>query len=199
MRDVSTIVNDLKSDESYREVMPATTREEKVEKAMALKLRGIPAKNIAIALKVSQPTIYNWINEYIEKYKEDIEKRSGANLLSETMLYWDNLERLCLYEISQLGEGTSVYDTGLKKMVKIDQGGSKILKLKFILAAAQCRKEKSNLMLQTGILPKEPEKIYHRMEEEKRVDEKIPIDVSERSKKEIANNIVKLLERTRAV
>lgn len=162
-----------------------------------MKMRGIAVNAIAERFRVDVSTIYRWLNKYTEDCRKRLEQQPAANLVAETIEYYERLEGFCLYEANQLTEEEKLIDSGGKVHV-VSNSCIKETKLKFLQTAAKLRRLKTDLLTSTGVIPKEPSRIYHKMEEEKRAEEGEATG-EERSKDQVKQDIIRLLERGRQI
>ena len=186
-------------EEIERDKLAALSLDDKAAKAFDNQMRGVPVSAIAAAFGVDQSTVYRWLNQYSQTYRQRIEQQPAANLIAESLLFLTRIEELCLYEANQSEADGGTYDskTGEVSRPKSFQAGGN--KAKFIQSAMKARQMKNDLMLQTGILPKEPEKLYHAFTDEKlKSDEETSTDVS-RTSDEIRKDIEKLLSKGRTI
>lgn len=173
-------------------------REAKRAKALQMQMVGIPIPNIATTFEVTTPTIRSWLAECAAEYRRTFEQESAANILSESLQWLENIEQICLYEIDQTCESELDPDTGEVKKKRTNH--TKMMRHKYVSAALKARAMKIDLLIQTGILPKEPERIYHTMEDEKREDSaEIAAKESEKTQEELAKEILILLEKGRSL
>lgn len=171
--------------------------EDKWARAYEMKLQGFAPSAIAKVFDVDQSTIYRWMRKHHERYRRALEQEPAANLLAEHLQFLDHIEEVCLHEATMLKSDEAVIDpdTGTVTRGKnVNVGG---LKTKWIQTALKARQMKIETMTSSGILPKEAEGIYKKMEDEKRVDKVEESSAPTRSKEEIAENIARLLERGR--
>ena len=173
------------------------SKRERMETCFDLKMRGIPVSAIAKSYGVDPSTVYRLLKEYTEEYRQRIEQEPAANLLADSLAFLDNIETTCLFEASQAtDEKEMVVDptTGLMTPKAGKSKTGKQNKLKFIQTAMKAREMRINLMLETGLVPKEPEKMYLKLKTDDKELEKTGL---ERSDEEIKNDILKLLTKGR--
>ena len=186
-------------EEIERDKLTALSLDEKAAKAFDNQMRGVPVSAIAAAFGVDQSTVYRWLNHYAQTYRQRIEQQPAANLIAESLLFLTRIEELCLYEANQSEVDGGTYDskTGEVSRPKTFQASGN--KAKFIQSAMKARQMKNDLMLQTGILPKEPEKLYHAFDVEKREKEEEIGTAITRTPDEIRKDIEALLSKGRTL
>lgn len=168
------------------------SKEERIRQSFDLKMRGVPISAIAITLGISVGTVHNDLRQHAEDYRKRLEQEPAANLIADALVWYDDIERACLFEASQAGKG-SVIPSKTGEIIR--SGADNKEKLPFIQTAMKARESKIKLMMDTGIIPKEPEKIYHSLKDDKsRVEEKTGLT---RSEEELKASIVDLLSRAR--
>lgn len=192
---------DIKEEEVYIDEIKEARRlsalpeDEKCQKVMELRRRGLGISTIGKMVGVSPNQVTKWINQHIENKRTQIESQPAANILVENLDFLSHMEDLVLYELNMVRDGTIIIDkeTGeiSKKPVNVQA------KSAFIKLALKVREMKMDLEVQTGVLPKQPERIYHTMESNKEQDSLRP-DL-DRSEEEIKENLLRLLERGRSV
>ena len=103
----------------------------------------------------------------------------------------------CRTHKSEVDGGTYDSKTGEVSRPKTFQASGN--KAKFIQSAMKARQMKNDLMLQTGILPKDPEKLYHAFDVEKREKEDEIGTAISRTPDEIRKDIEALLSKGRTL
>ena len=173
-------------------------KEAKKAKVLQMQMAGIPIPNIATTFEVTPQTIRIWLSKCASEYRQTFEQETGANILAESLQWLENIEQICLYEIDQTSESEIDPDTGEVIVKKMNY--SKGIRHKFVLAAMKARAMKIDLLLQTGVLPKEPERIYHTMANEKIEDaEAMSAEESGKSKEDLIREVMQLLEKGRSL
>ena len=159
--------------------------EDRGEFLYGLRIKGFKVDQLAKRYKVDRSTIYRWIKDYMQAFRDDFEQQTKADILTEELVFLEHLQEVSLYEMQRAD-----YDepTGAKTS-SVD---SKMVKLNFLKAVLQIRQTRQNLLLNIGILPKQPERIYHKMADEKR-DEDKEAGRAEKSPDEMKANILRLL------
>jgi hypothetical protein len=150
--------------------------DERLETAYALKwVCGWRIADIAAAFGVSERTVFRWHKAYIEMCRAQLEGEPAINLIVELLLFLDEIIRSCLREAWPIrSDGAPAVDplTG-EKVVSKGTVRAKIALINMVLKIQQMR---IDLLLKTGILPKEPGRLYTKLKDEKPVetDEETP-------------------------
>jgi hypothetical protein len=181
-----------------RERLKLLSLDEKAAKAFDYQMRGIPVSAISTVFDVDPSTVYRWLSHYAQKFRQRIEQEPAANLIAESLLYLTRIEELCLYEANQSGSDGGAIDPKTGEVVRPKASQASAIKVKYIQAAMKARQMKTDLMIQTGILPKEPERLYHAFTEEKR-GAKDSEDAATRTSEEIRSDVEQLLSRGRTL
>jgi len=159
--------------------------------------RGIPVSTIANIFKVDESTIYRWKKKAVDAYKEDFEEKQKADVISEYMMFCDSIQETALYEAARLEGIGKVLDTKTGKMVEVKDNNRKNHQIKFLELALKARKMNMDLLVTTGIMPREASKVYHTLASEGKLsdttDEK---KGSLRSKEQIAASVLEMLEQS---
>jgi transposase len=134
------------------------SEQDRISKAAEWKFKGVPVSKIADFFDVTVRTVYNWVNKHREVFVEEYENKTASELITEHLSFLDELERVLLYEASHIGQETLEYDPIKKKAVKVK--GSFRDKRDLLSLVLQIRKQKIDLEVTTGVIPKEPEKIH---------------------------------------
>ena len=166
---------------------------ERVDKVVDLKMRGISNSAIAKALGVDPSTVWRDLRRARESYRETLENEPAANLISESLMFLDKIEEVCLFEASQSGMADAKVDPVTGEVTRESSSNGRG-KFQFIRAALTAREMKTKLMLDTGIIPREPDKLYHTMKKDDEEDKKT-LDV--RDATEIRDQVLELLKRGR--
>lgn len=157
-----------------------------------MRTRGVPVTAIAGALGVSESTVYADLTALADQYREQVIERSGIDLVSETLQWYEELERIALFEL-QSAEKISTVDERTGQVVKVTDP----MRAKFLQLALKARDSKTKLLMDTGIIPREPHKLMHHIRQEVAIDHRVTHDV--RSDEEVRDSIEKLLRRTRRI
>lgn len=204
MSDLLAVLDALASDvqpvvapeEKARRDLLLLSDEDKARRAMEWKFQGIPVPSIAKAFGVDIRTIYRWLNKAKLLFRETFEEETAADLLSEHLLFLDHVEELCLYEAGQLGKDGKEFDPKTGTVVDKKGDGGKSVKLRFIDGAVRARKMKIDLMMQTGMIPSEPHRMYHSLKDEGQVGEGPKTSGLERTREELVRDLLDKLGQT---
>lgn len=190
---------DVETDESPKSVK--MSMDERAARCHELRMRGVPVTAIARSFEVSPRAIYKWLQHGIEQFRSRLEQQPAADLLSEQLQFLDSMEEMCLFEASQADvDDSAEIDPATGKVTRKLNPTRAGLKLKYMQAAMSARAEKIKLLTTVGVLPKEPERIYHSMADEKRDgDTATETKGRERSAEEIKNSIMQYLSRGRSL
>ena len=182
-------------------VLAVVAEDDRAAEAMSLKLSGVSVRSIAKKMGVSTSTIYQWIAKQAQEYREGIEQQEGINILSEQLIWLDEITRMCVYEAKLLAGDRSSFDakTGTHK------NPGEVLKLKtaanrMIQSALAAKKLTIDLQLSCGILPREPERVYAKLEDVK--SERGAQDeaaVAKKTREELLEDIQALILRGRQI
>ena len=182
-----------------RDKLLSLSLEEKAAKAFDNQMRGIPVSAIAAAFGVDQSTVYRWLSAHAKVYRQRLEQEPAANIIAESLLFLTRIEELCLYEANQSEADGGTFDSKTGEVTRPKSFQAAGNKVKFVQAAMKARQMKNDLMIQTGVLPKEPERLYHQFDEEKRGKDGDASDAMSRSSDEIRNDIEQLLSKGRTI
>lgn len=171
---------------------PTLEVEERRGKVWDLHIRGASKSAIAKAMNVSIGTVYADLEAIGKNYKDQILKTDPIRLVSDSIHWLDEMERVALHEISTASRKVQkVRDPNTGEMVEVEVADPN--KSKFYSAALQARKLKLNLFLDTGIIPKDsPEKLFQGLENYQKHEE--DLEQRERSPEEIQQSIYQLLK-----
>lgn len=124
-------------------------------------MQGVNKKDLAKFFDVSLRTIYDWLKRENQGLLEEFEVKTGLELLIDQFSDLEQYEKMCMFEASHLGQSQIDVDpdTGETRVIKpsvknLDQ------KAKFIGLAKDFRKMQIDLLETTGLIPKQAEKIY---------------------------------------
>lgn len=172
-------------------------REERMCRIWDMKVRGLTADIIADTLNVSVSTVYSDVKELGRRYREQLEKVDPVTLLAENLQWLDEIERSCLFEAAASGKVTKkIQDAETDQTVEFEINDPN--KAKFMQVALNARREKVKLLLDTGVIPKDPEKMTRSLKSLKKAEDKIE-SRSKRSEEEMEESIENLLTYGRRV
>jgi transposase-like protein len=194
-----TSPKDKTPEDIERDKLTSLSIDDKAAKAFDNQMRGIPVSAIAAAFGVDQSTVYRWLSHYSKQYRQRLEQEPAANIISESLLFLTRIEELCLYEANQSDVDGATFDSATGEVTRPKSYQASSNKAKFIQSAMKARQMKTDLMIQTGILPKEPERLYHAFDTEKRDKEDLISTALSRSPDEIRKDIEQLLSKGRTI
>lgn len=192
-----TVIEDYTpSCESEDTRLPADiSKDERMHRAFALKMRGFTVADIARVLKVNRSTIDRDLSAYTNQFRESLEQEPAANIIAESVLWLDDIERMCLFEAQQSGDDTRIDpEDGTATVIK---SGDSVTKNRWVISAMKAREMKTKLLSDTGVIPKDPDRIYHRIVESKIVED--GSDTDDRDPSEMAKDILRLVENTKTL
>ena len=161
------------------EPLKVKTFDDRCHKAYDLSLAGQSQKEIASEFGVNVSTIKRWIKRYFDLFADEIEHAKKLHLVSKRALEYASLAR------------QSLRDAENAKTDK-DRGMFRRLALK---AFAQ----QDSLLALVGAYPQTPFEMYHNIQKMEPVDLSKERRGDQRTKEEIAENIVKIIARTRTL
>jgi transposase-like protein len=174
--------------------------DKKKAKAYEMKLQGASVTAISQIFNVTPATIRKWLQDHASEFTGIIETNPAANIIAETLLFYENLESMCLNEIRQLPDDKVTHNIKTGEMERKVDYDAKNLKQKYIITLVQLREKSVGLMQDTGILPKEPQRLYHTMEREKPIDADAELAKKEdRPKEELVDKVMQLLAKGRHI
>jgi len=177
----------------------AMSQDEKMRQAFTWRMRGVPVQAIANAFGVDPRTIYRWIQTLRAQFREQFEGETAADNLAGHLMALEQYEEMCLYEASQLGKDGKSFDPVSGSVVESKNAQQSIgNKAKFLKLGLDCRQAQIQLLLETGIIPRnEPNRMYSTLEREGRIekaneqeDQSVPQD-----RKQLIGSLIKKLER----
>jgi hypothetical protein len=165
---------------------------ERMEKVIDLKMRGIGNTAIAKALGVDPSTVWRDLKRAREQYRETLEDEPAANLIADSLMFLDKIEEVCLFEAAQSTSGEAKVDPTTGEVTR--EGTNNVRgKFQYIRAALTARDMKNKLMLDTGVMPREPDKLYHSIKRDEETKEELDV----RNAEEIRDQVLELLKRGR--
>ena len=174
--------------------------EEKIRLCAKLSRQGIPNKELSRFFSVTPRTIYDWLRKDLEAIREEMEAKPAIDLIIEQMADLEAYEKLCMYEASHLGRDQIEYDpeTGETRLIE-GKENTKVLdqKTKLVQLAVSIRKMRIDLFSQTGIIPKQADKLYAGVGDYKNNNEEDELEKNYRSPEELKQSVMdKLLHQT---
>jgi len=157
------------SPEMLAEIKPLDRRH---HSAFLMKMKGMKVSRIAEVFGVSERTVFRWFTAYEQEFREGFEAVPAANLIAKQLAVLEEIERLNLAEANECESNRD--------------------RIGFYRVALIARGKIIDLMTQTGVIPKEPEKVYSVMVEKKpkSLDTKPEAEVS---REELERRIMQLL------
>lgn len=186
--------------EANRVRVDGMSLEEKIRLCAKLSRQGIANKDLAKFFSVTTRTIYDWLRKDLESIREEMEAKPAIDLIIEQMADLEAYEKLCMYEASHLGRDQIEYDaeTGQKRVVE-GKDNTKVLdqKTKLVQLAVSIRKMRIDLFTQTGIIPKQADKLYGGVGDYKNNSEEEDLQKHNRSTEELKQSVMdKLFQQT---
>jgi transposase-like protein len=196
----SVPVDDSSRSSAALEALKTLTDEEKWVKAYDLKMQGIPVQTIAGIFGVKSPTIHGWLRKHTQVFRGRLEVETAADLVSESLQTLDEIKRMCLYEASQVSAEAARFDAKTGEVVRNKAPKGAITKLKCYETVLKAEEMRVKLLQDVGVIPKEAERIYHTMADQKTtVGDAVSSVEAARTADDISENIVKLVAQGRRV
>ncbi|MCE9546110.1 MAG: helix-turn-helix domain-containing protein [Planctomycetia bacterium] len=120
--------------------LPIIDADDQHREAFRLKMAGEKPAEIAQRFGVDVSTVYRWFEKHREAYRLTLENSTSVNIIADEVARLDSLERDALKSAEQ----------SISERAK--QGHRRI--------ALQAMKARQQLLLECGVIPKEPTKIY---------------------------------------
>lgn len=141
--------------------------EVKKRQAFDLGLRGASVSALADLFGVDESTIYRWRQDKAREYRAQFEQQSGVDFVAAVLLRYQNLEEMLRYEIDQADTEEKEIDpaTGAVRS-KGNRLQSKRVKAGWIDRLLSLERDRSKVMFDSGLIRREPEKIYHTLKGE---------------------------------
>ena len=153
-------------DEKFKHSANALSDEERLHQVIEWQQQGIPVKAIAKIFDVAQVTIRAWIRKARKEFRQSFEGETAADNLAGHLMFLQHIQEMCLYEANQAGKDAKEFDPKTGKISDKKNSYGKGTKIKFTQMAMQARKMEIDLLVTTGVLPTEPGRMYHSLEEE---------------------------------
>lgn len=165
--------------------------EEKIRQAIEWRYQGISVHAISKSFGVTEKQVRKWLKRSAQDYRESLEGTTAADLISEHMMFLDQIENTCLEEANYLkAEGIKSAENraGIDPRELSDNKKNQI---RFLTTALKARETKITLAQDTGIIPKEPERLYHSLEGQKQdsSDSSKPVHSKEEALKDILEQL----------
>lgn len=181
------IASERVSEKDVEEGHVASEIEDRRVKIWEFKIKGISTDAIAKVFKISRDTVYRDLKILATRYRESLTKDAPLDIVADTMMFLDKLEEIALFEFNQAGGGAVELDG-----VKVKRGASNSKdKHNFLKAVLTARQMKIDMLMQIGVIPREPKRLFEALEgstsdKEERVG-------SDRTEEEIKDSIKDLL------
>lgn len=174
----------------------AVEHEQRLSKVWELKLRGVSVNGTAEALRVTAKTVYADLKEIGARYREEVLQQDPIGLIASNMHWLEELERVALYESqsSKRKQKMKVMVDGEEREVEVTVSDPQA-KSRFFMAALKARELKLRLLVDTGIIPKEPEQMFRALQTFAMDEE--ALEQEERTEEEILESVEKLLKYSR--
>lgn len=164
--------------------------------AYSLYLQGFPIYKIAERIGANPNTVSKWIKKYKAQFKTEMEEKTGVDLLSSVIEEYEFLKN---FAYSQIQDMMFEVDEETGEIVKSDNPNHAAL-AKYLDLVQKVIKDKTGLMIQTGAIAKEPEKLNINIKGENKSEVTVKLEAEERPIEEIERDIqerlrhVKLLQ-----
>lgn len=185
--------------ESFKDSVANWPTEKKKRNCFKWHHQGVSKKELSSFFGVSLRTIYQWLKDENSGLLDEFEVKSGIELLIEQFSELEQYEKLCMLEASHLGNSQLEVDpeTGEKRL-KAPTGKGLDSKVKFMELARKFREMQINLLTQTGLIPKQPDKIYTTIKDNKvELGEEEVADINKLEKPDLSKTVIeKLMKQT---
>jgi len=161
------------------------SREDRAHRAFELKMRGMPITTIAEMLGVNRSTIHSDLRTHTEMFRESFEGVPAANIIAEGVAFLDEIEMVCLREISG-PQDDEIVDLATNTVTKRKSGNDSD-RNQWVKSLLKAREMKTKLLMDTGVIPKVPERLWHKLTDS-RVDDKAD-DRDTRTREQIIDDI----------
>ncbi|MCY2990716.1 MAG: helix-turn-helix domain-containing protein [Planctomycetota bacterium] len=151
-------------------------RLEKCREAFRLHLAGRTQEQIAVRMGLSRRTVCRLLDDYREAYRKQLEQTPTLHIIAERLARYEALAAVAL------ADAEKAYTDRARK-------GHRETALKFLRAF-------DSLAMETGVIPKEPTKIYSAVEHLKPASV-ADAETAERPREEIIASIVELIGQSR--
>jgi len=174
------------------------TTEEKCEAVWMNRMNGMPVKSIAAFYGVSSSTVYRLLDQGVKIHRQGMENKPAADIIAESLIFMRRCRDIFMFEANQSGAGAATVDPDTGAITREASKGNDQNKQRMLEGALKAEKLAVDLMKDTGIIPKEAEKIFHTLkgDDSAEVVEKHPDD---RSEEEILKDINELIKRGRRI
>lgn len=175
------------------EALPMLAIPDRQSKVWALKIRGVGVPQIAAALGVSDATVYTDLREIGRRYRDELLDYDPVELIASNLQFLDEMERIALLEVNQ-SEATVTTEkdekTGLVKTTRTPDPN----KGRFYQSALKARELKLNLLMSTGIIPKNKVELFDKLSSAAGIGKTDSDTNVERTDEEIKESIDRLMK-----
>ena len=119
---------------------PASKVPKKAREAQRRLFAGESITDIAQAMSVSRQTVYRWLSKVNEEAREQLEAQSGINLIVQELDRLTDLER--------------------KAREVASKSNSERMQVAGINAALRAVQQRIDLLIRTGVMPSQPDRVY---------------------------------------
>lgn len=162
------------------EPKPLVLDDERHREAYRLRRRGVKVSDIASKFGVDVRTVHRWVRSYYEAYRQCLEETPVVNLIAEEVADLKDLEHTAMQAAND-----AVDDCNRRGYFNL------------VLKTMRARHQ---LLLEVGVLPKEPTKIYNAVQEFKPHDVlSSSEDEDGRTEEEMRSEIMNLLRHARTI
>lgn len=171
--------------------IPALARADRQSQVWQLRLRGVSIRGIANALGCYQFQVQRDLKAIGKRYRKELIDIDPLELVASNMQWFDEFERIALYEVHQAA-------TKVQKIIDPVSGEVTTVEIadpnksRFLQAALQARSMKVNLLLQTGVIPKDRRQLFDKLDNLDQKKEEIKTE--NRSEAEIKADLLKLMK-----
>lgn len=166
--DLDQALNDATEASIDPSTIQAKSDQDKIRLAANLNRKGVSQKEIARLFGVTPRTIYDWLRKDMEHVVMEFEEKTALDLIVEHLADLSAYEKLCMFEASHFGQDHLEFNPETMKAVRGAVTTKELeVKIKFIDLAGKFRQAQLNLLTQTGVIPKVPDRIYSTVKDNK--------------------------------
>jgi len=165
--------------------------EDKLSKVYELWLKKVPIQNIAQSFKISQATVYRWIDKYKQEFDKTLTNKPRSELLLDMIRFIRAVRDSAMSQVHAIDVmGLKVMPDGsvVNNIENID------LKSKgtFLKLALDAESKSFEMLQKTGVLPSAVKEIHYSLQETQPTDKKIS-NTPTRTKDEMISHITELI------
>ena len=127
-----------------------------------LHVNGVPATQIAIALKISTEMVRADLREIGKRCRDELLNQDPVDLVAETLYFLQEMERIALMEVNQ-ATGTITKEIDKKTGAVIETRSPDPNKAKFFSAVLKAREMQLDLLMSTGLIPKNRSDLFEKI------------------------------------